>query len=156
MLRLGRIQLARSELLRALDRAEQSPLLYSALAGRWIRGRLTSLRNEVLSETRAYVAALQDEELPTHVTGPPFPGDRREALEESVRCWSESTRIGAALCRALLEGRAAVSIDDLRSIALPALRHRIIMNFEGEAEGVTQDTIVENIVQTLPREAGEA
>ena len=62
----------------------------------------------------------------------------------------------AAKCRALLEGRAAVSIDDLRSIALPALRHRIIMNFEGEAEGVTQDTIVENIVQTLPREAGEA
>lgn len=59
-----------------------------------------------------------------------------------------------AKCRALLDGRAAASIDDIKSVALPALRHRIIMNFEGEAEGVTTDGIVENIVQTLPVEGG--
>jgi MoxR-like ATPase len=55
-----------------------------------------------------------------------------------------------AKCRALLDGRAAVSVDDIRSIALPALRHRIILNFEGEAEGITTDAVVENLVSTLP------
>jgi MoxR-like ATPase len=58
----------------------------------------------------------------------------------------------AGKCRALLDGRAAVSVDDVREAALPALRHRIILNFEGEAEGVTTDTIVENIGVTLPVE----
>lgn len=55
-----------------------------------------------------------------------------------------------AKCRALLDDRAAVSIDDIRAVALPAMRHRIILNFEGEAEGVTTDQIVSNIVDTLP------
>ncbi|TVQ31675.1 MAG: AAA family ATPase [Phycisphaeraceae bacterium] len=59
-----------------------------------------------------------------------------------------------AKCRALLEGRATVSIDDIRSIALPTLRHRILINFEGEAEGVTTEQIVENLVSTMPVEAG--
>jgi MoxR-like ATPase len=57
-----------------------------------------------------------------------------------------------AKCRALLDGRPAASIDDLKSIALPALRHRLVMNFEGEAEGVTPDAVVRNIVETLPVE----
>ena len=65
---------------------------------------------------------------------------------------AQSLILGAK-CRALLEGRAAISIDDLQRVALPALRHRLIMNFEGEAEGTTTDSIVSNIVETLPREA---
>jgi len=59
----------------------------------------------------------------------------------------------AAKCHALLEGRPSVSIDDIRAVALPALRHRVLVNFEGEAEGVTPDSVVENIADTLPREA---
>src|SRR5439155_22769939 len=59
----------------------------------------------------------------------------------------------AGKCRALVEGRAAVSTDDLRGAALAALRHRIILNFEAHAEGVTTDTVVQNIVATLPLEA---
>jgi len=59
----------------------------------------------------------------------------------------------AGKCRALLAGRAAASIDDIKAIALLALRHRIILNFEGEAEGVTNDQVVENIVSTLPADA---
>jgi len=58
-----------------------------------------------------------------------------------------------AKCRALLEGRPAASVDDIRRIALPALRHRIIMNFEAEAEGVTADSVIANLVETLPVEA---
>ncbi len=56
----------------------------------------------------------------------------------------------AGKCAALRAGRAAVGIDDLRAAALPAMRHRIIMNFEGEAEGITTDRVVENIIETLP------
>jgi MoxR-like ATPase len=58
-----------------------------------------------------------------------------------------------AKCRALLEGRPAASVDDLRAVALPALRHRIILNFEGEAEGVTTDSVVRNIADTIPVQA---
>jgi MoxR-like ATPase len=54
-----------------------------------------------------------------------------------------------AKCRALVDGRSAVSIDDLRAIAPPALRHRVILNFEAEAEGVTADRIISNLVETL-------
>jgi len=53
----------------------------------------------------------------------------------------------AAKIRALLEGRYAVSIDDIRHVAPPALRHRLILNFEGEAEGVQADTIIEEILK---------
>jgi MoxR-like ATPase len=59
----------------------------------------------------------------------------------------------AAKCRALLEGRTAAGTDDLQAAALPALRHRLIMNFEAHAEGVTADTVVTSLLQGLPREA---
>jgi MoxR-like ATPase len=59
-----------------------------------------------------------------------------------------------AKCRALLDGRPAASVDDIRRIALPALRHRIIMNFEAEAEGVTPDAVVRNLIETVPVDAG--
>ncbi|MGQ0629134.1 MAG: AAA family ATPase [Phycisphaerales bacterium] len=56
----------------------------------------------------------------------------------------------AGKCKALLSGRAAVAIEDIRSVARPALRHRLIMNFESQAEGVTGDAVVDNIIATLP------
>ncbi len=59
-----------------------------------------------------------------------------------------------AKCVALVQGRPSVSIDDIRSVALPALRHRIILNFEGEAEGLTTDSVIENIISTLPAQVG--
>ena len=55
-----------------------------------------------------------------------------------------------AKCRAMLDRRPAVSIEDLKEVALGALRHRLILNFEAEAEGVTTDTVVENAMATVP------
>ncbi len=52
-----------------------------------------------------------------------------------------------AKVRALTEGRFNVSVDDLRALAAPALRHRIILNFEGEAEGIDTDVLIAQIVQ---------
>ena len=77
--------------------------------------------------------------------------DRFVRIGASPRA-AQALALGAKV-RALLDGRGAASIDDIRAIALPALRHRVLLNFEGEAEGVTTDAIVENIVATLPVQA---
>ena len=52
--------------------------------------------------------------------------------------------------RALLAGRKEVTPDDVRAVVLPALRHRVIMNFEGEAERVDPDTILQAIIDAVP------
>ena len=56
----------------------------------------------------------------------------------------------ASKIRALFEGRFAASIDDLKISALPALRHRVLLNFEGEAEGIKTDQVIEAILKSLP------
>jgi MoxR-like ATPase len=50
---------------------------------------------------------------------------------------------------ALLDGRFNVSIEDIRSVTLPALRHRVILNFEGEAEGITPEAVVRSILDSV-------
>ncbi|HSH21284.1 MAG TPA: MoxR family ATPase [Candidatus Caenarcaniphilales bacterium] len=56
----------------------------------------------------------------------------------------------AGKIQALLDGRYNVSVDDIRAVALPALRHRVIRNFEGEAEGITSDAIVRSVLAAVP------
>jgi MoxR-like ATPase len=56
----------------------------------------------------------------------------------------------AAKIRALLDGRFAASLDDVKAGALPALRHRVLLNFEGEAEGIKTDGVIQEIVAKLP------
>jgi MoxR-like ATPase len=51
---------------------------------------------------------------------------------------------------ALCEGRANVSFNDIQKVSKPALRHRIIRSFEGEADGVTTDAIVEALLAAIP------
>jgi MoxR-like ATPase len=53
----------------------------------------------------------------------------------------------AAKIRALLDGRYSVSQEDIRAVATPALRHRLILNFEGIAEATTTDKIIEDVVK---------
>jgi len=50
---------------------------------------------------------------------------------------------------ALLDGRYNVAVDDLRAAALPALRHRLILNFEAQAEGVTTDSIITQVADDI-------
>ncbi|AYC29084.1 AAA family ATPase [Paenisporosarcina cavernae] len=56
--------------------------------------------------------------------------------------------IRLAKARAFMEGRYHVSIADIRSVAVPALRHRILLNYEGEAEGYTADRLLEQLVES--------
>jgi MoxR-like ATPase len=50
---------------------------------------------------------------------------------------------------ALMDGRYNVSVDDVRAAALPALRHRVILNFEGEAEGISSEAVVRAILDEV-------
>jgi MoxR-like ATPase len=62
------------------------------------------------------------------------------------------TLVLAAKVRALTQGRFNVSFDDVRQAAKPALRHRLILNFEAEAEGVTTDLVLDDILKTVAKD----
>jgi len=69
--------------------------------------------------------------------------------------WGAGPRAGqslvlAAKARALLAGRFAVTLDDIRVLAAPVLRHRILLTFEAEAENVTRDHIVRELLAAQP------
>lgn len=57
--------------------------------------------------------------------------------------------IRGAKVMAALDGRTAVSRDDVQSIAMPALRHRVILNFQGEAEAVDVDQLVAELIENV-------
>jgi MoxR-like ATPase len=59
----------------------------------------------------------------------------------------------AGKVRALIQGRFNVSFDDIQAVATASLRHRFILNFEAEAEGITTDHIIAQILQDVPRDA---
>jgi MoxR-like ATPase len=58
-----------------------------------------------------------------------------------------------AKARSMLQGRAYVSTEDVQAVASPVLRHRIITNFNAEAEGVTPDEIVRRLAETIPTDS---
>ena len=75
-------------------------------------------------------------------------------VQEWVR-WGAGPRAGQALvlsakARALLHGRFAVTLPDLRAVAPPVLRHRILVNFRAEAEGIDADTATRHLMQAIP------
>jgi MoxR-like ATPase len=65
------------------------------------------------------------------------------------------TIVLGAKVKALLAGRASVAAEDIKAVAVPALRHRVLMNFEAEAEGRGADEIVTNILETVPASAAD-
>ena len=67
---------------------------------------------------------------------------------------ANSTRGRGAKARAILRGQYHVSTDDIRAVAHPALRHRVITNFSAEAEGYTTDKLIDELLaQTPPNES---
>jgi MoxR-like ATPase len=84
----------------------------------------------------------------------PGRGPRLEFVEKYVK-WGAGLRASQALilggkARALIHGRYHVSIKDIQALAAPILRHRVVPNFYGEAEGITTDGIVERLLQAVP------
>ena len=69
--------------------------------------------------------------------------------------WGAGTRASqhlvlAGKARALLRGRYYVSTDDIRAVVRPVLRHRVLTNFNAEAEGVCSDEIIDQLIEALP------
>ena len=62
---------------------------------------------------------------------------------------AQAITLGAKV-RALLDGRFHVSFQDIKEVAIPAMRHRVILNFEGEAEGITTDMVLEKVIAETP------
>jgi MoxR-like ATPase len=84
----------------------------------------------------------------------PDAGSASEPVNKYVRYGAsprgaQSLILGAKV-RALMDGRVAVDFDDVRHMVLPALRHRIILNFEGESTGQSTDDILTSVVEHVP------
>jgi MoxR-like ATPase len=91
--------------------------------------------------------------LGTHPHGP-FAAD---VTNQYVR-WGSSPRgaqtlVLAAKVRSLLDGRFNVSFEDLRRVYLPSLRHRVLLNFEAQAEGIDPDEVLLKVLDAVPEKA---
>jgi MoxR-like ATPase len=97
---------------------------------------------------------VQDYAIRTVLATHPGNAEATELVKRFVRTGASPRGVQAVLLgakiRALFAGRFAASIEDVRVSALPALRHRILRSFEGEAEGVAEDAILQEILKKLP------
>ncbi len=85
----------------------------------------------------------------THPDQPRAPELAREYVRYGGSPRGAQALVTAGKIFALLDGRFNVSVDDVRAAALPALRHRIILNFEGEAEGITTEAVIRSILDSV-------
>jgi MoxR-like ATPase len=74
--------------------------------------------------------------------------------------WGAGPRAGqymilAGKARALMQGRLCVTMEDIETVAAPVLRHRIIANFNAEAEGISVEQIIHKVMSLIPRGPGE-
>jgi MoxR-like ATPase len=86
----------------------------------------------------------------THPGGPDAPDlAKRFVRYGSSPRGAQAVLLGAKI-RALVDSRFAASVDDVRAVAHAALRHRILLNFEGEAEGVKTDQVIDAVLKSIP------
>ena len=85
----------------------------------------------------------------THPDNERAPGLVREYVRYGGSPRGAQALVLAGKISALMAGRFNVAIDDVREVALPALRHRVIRNFEGEAEGITPDAIIRSVLDAV-------
>jgi MoxR-like ATPase len=83
----------------------------------------------------------------------PHKGDAPQFIRDYVN-WGAGPRASqylvlGAKARAVLHGRFHAGIDDVRAVAFPVLRHRIVANFNAEAEGIRPDAIIRRLIETV-------
>jgi MoxR-like ATPase len=83
----------------------------------------------------------------THPTAESAPSSVKRFVRTGASPRGVQSMLLAAKVRALFEGRFAAAIEDVKASARPALRHRILLSFEGEAEGVRPDSLISDILQ---------
>ena len=101
--------------------------------------RAVSVSEEVLAKATRLVRASR----PQSKDAPPV---TREFVAWGASPRGVQSLISASRARAALAGRASASVQDLVAVALPALRHRLVLNFHAEAEGFTADRVVEQLL----------
>jgi MoxR-like ATPase len=140
----------RDELKEILDRttSNQSPQVQPVLDGEKILAHQALVRRVLIApHVQDYAIRLT---LATHPQG-----------QFAVQMANQFLRVGAspraaqaitlaAKVRAMLDGRFHVSFQDIKDVVHPAMRHRVIMNFEGEAEGITTDMILDRVIADTP------
>ena len=79
----------------------------------------------------------------------PTPAFIREAVSYGAGPRASQFLILAAKARAILDGRFAVSVDDVAALARPTLQHRLILNYRAEAEGLRAGEIVDRLLSVV-------
>ena len=125
---------------------------------------VTALNRDQILELRAMAAKVlvaphvRDFAINVVLATQPNPGSQNGLARKYIRYGSSPRGAQALLLcgrvRALMQGRLHMSQDDVRELALPALRHRIILNFEAHADGRTEDDILLEILSLLRPDSG--
>lgn len=145
------------DLITILDRttATQTPEVAPIIDGPTILAMQNLARGVVVNpDVKEYVARLV---LATHPGTPTAAGGANGPTNKYVRCGSSprgaQALMLAAKVRALVEGRFQASLDDVKHVALMSLRHRVLLNFEAEADRIDSDVLVKQILDLTSREA---
>jgi MoxR-like ATPase len=91
----------------------------------------------------------------THADGPDAPDLARRFVRYGSSPRGAQAMLLAAKIRALFDGRFAASVDDVRGVAHAALRHRVLLNFEGEAEGIKSDQVIDAVLRGVVEAAAD-
>jgi MoxR-like ATPase len=140
----------REELAEILDRTTKGVSVQAdtVMDGREILEWQALIRNVILADhLRDYIVRLN---LATHPEGPFATDVTNQYLRWGASPRGAQTIALASKVRALLDGRFNVSFEDIRRVYLPAMRHRVICNFEAQAEGVTTDQVLLEILDKVP------
>jgi MoxR-like ATPase len=145
----------REELVAILDRTTrgEKPKAEPVLDGETLLRLQASVREVLVApHVQDYAIRLA---LATHPEGP----HAVSVTNQYVR-WGTSPRgvqslVLAAKVRALLDGRYNVSFEDIRRVYLPSLRHRVLLNFEAQAEGVDTDEVLLKVLDAVPEKHEE-
>ena len=117
--------------------------------GKEIRQWQNLIREVILAQhVQDYIVRLT---LATHPEGPLALPITNQYLRWGSSPRGAQTLALAAKVRALLEGRYNVSFEDVRRVYLPAMRHRVILNFEAQAEGIDADHVLLEIIEKVPQ-----
>ncbi|MFW6155080.1 MAG: AAA family ATPase [Planctomycetota bacterium] len=104
-------------------------------------------RVPVAAPVKEYIARLT---LASHTDSPDAPSVTKRFVRYGASPRAAQSMILAAKVLALRDGRPNVAFADVRKIAYPSLRHRLILSFEGQAEGIDHDEIIRQIIEATP------
>jgi MoxR-like ATPase len=108
---------------------------------------LLSRQVPIASSVTDYVVRMT---LATHPENADAPDVVRRYVRYGVSPRGAQAIVLGSKIRALIEGRLNVAYDDVRAVAAPALRHRLILNFDAESSGVTADDVLGQLIASLP------